>query len=111
MARNGLLIDYEFCSGCHVCEVACSKEHDIPIGQWGIKLAEIGPWQIGEDKWQLTYIPVPTELCNLCGNRVAAGKRPSCVLHCQADIIRFGTVEELAKVMNGRSHTVLFAPK
>ena len=21
--RNGLLIDYEFCTGCHSCEVAC----------------------------------------------------------------------------------------
>ena len=111
MARYGLLIDYEDCTGCHTCEVACSMEHDIPIGQWGIKLAEIGPLHISGDKWQLTYIPVPTELCNLCGARVAAGKPPTCVQHCQADVMRFGPVEELAEQMTEKSHMVLFAPR
>jgi len=111
MARYGLLIDYYYCTGCHTCEFACSQEHDIPLGQWGIKIAEIGPWQISGDKWEYTYIPVPTELCDLCGKRLAAGKEPSCVLHCQADAMRFGTVEELAKLMEDRSHLVLFAPK
>ena len=23
MAQQGLLIDYEFCTGCHTCEMAC----------------------------------------------------------------------------------------
>ena len=111
MARYGLLIDYEYCTGCHTCEVACQTEHRLPVDQWGIKLAGIGPWKINEDKWQLTYIPVPTELCDLCGERVAAGKHPTCVQHCQADVMRFGPVEELAKEMEGKSHMVLFAPK
>ncbi len=111
MARNGLLIDYEYCTGCHSCEVACQMEHNFPVGKWGIQLAEIGPWQISENKWQYTYIPVPTELCSLCRTRVTAGKEPACVHHCQADVMRFGPVEELAKEMEGKSHLVLFAPK
>ncbi len=111
MARYGLLIDYEYCTGCHSCEMACSMEHQIPVGQWGIKLAEIGPWQISADKWQYSYIPVPTELCNLCGERVAQGKKPACVHHCQAAVMKFGPVEELAEEMNAKSHMVLFAPK
>jgi len=44
MARNGLLIDYEYCTGCHTCEVACKQELDLPVGKWGIKLLEDGPW-------------------------------------------------------------------
>ena len=111
MARNGLLIDYEYCTGCHSCEVACSMENNIPVGQWGIKIAEIGPWQISEDKWQLTYVPIPTDLCNLCAKRVAKGKEPTCVQHCQADVMRFGTVEELAKEMQRKPQQVLFVPK
>jgi len=111
MARYGLLIDYEYCTGCHTCEVACRKQNDIPEGQWGIKLVEIGPWKIDEDKWQYSYIPVPTEQCNLCGERVAEGKKPSCVLHCQAKVMKFGQIEELAKEMEGKSQMVLFAPK
>jgi Fe-S-cluster-containing dehydrogenase component len=111
MARYGLLIDYEYCTGCHTCEVACKMEHEIPVGQWGIKLAEIGPWQISAEKWQLSYIPVPTEQCNLCGQRVAAGKKPACVQHCQADVMRFGPVEELAKQLAEKPRQVLFAPR
>ena len=111
MARHGLLIDYEYCTGCHACEVACSMEHDIPVGKWGIKIAEIGPWKISEDEWELTYVPIPTELCNLCGKRVAAGKKPACVHHCQANVMSFGLVEELVKQMTEKSHLVLFAPK
>ncbi len=26
------LIDYEFCTGCQSCEVACKEEHDFPVG-------------------------------------------------------------------------------
>lgn len=111
MSRYGLLIDYAFCTGCHSCELACKQEHSLPTGQWGIKISQIGPWPIGEDKWQYTFIPVPTELCNLCGERVAAGKEPSCVQHCQANVMKFGPVEELAKEMKEKSHLVIFAPK
>jgi len=111
MARHGLLIDYKFCTGCRACEVACKQEHDIPVGKWGIKVVEIGPWQISEDKWQLAYIPVPTEQCTLCGKRVAKGKKPACVHNCQAAVMKFGPVEELAKEMGRASRMVLFAPK
>lgn len=111
MARYGLLIDYEYCTGCHTCEIACQTEHNLPLDQWGIKIAEIGPWQITDNKWQYTYIPVPAELCNLCGERVAKGKQPTCVKHCQAAVMKFGLVEELVKEMEAKSHMVLFAPK
>ena len=39
----GLLINYEYCTGCKSCEMACSVEHDIPIGKFGIKLEQVGP--------------------------------------------------------------------
>lgn len=111
MARLGLLIDYQYCTGCHSCEVACQVEHNIPIGKWGIKLAEIGPFQITEDKWEYTFVPVPTDLCDLCEDRVNKGKQPTCVQHCQAAVMKFGPVEELAKDMEEKSHLVIFAPK
>ena len=82
MARYGLLINYGYCTGCHTCEVACNMEHSFPVGQWGIRLAEIGPWQISGDKWQFSNIPVPTDQCDLCEELVAQGKEPACVQHC-----------------------------
>ena len=39
----GLLVDYEFCSGCHSCEVACKRYLELPQGQWGIKILQDGP--------------------------------------------------------------------
>ena len=110
MSRLGLLIDYEYCTGCHSCEMACQMEHGLPIGQFGIKIAQIGPWQIEGDKWQYAFIPVPTEQCNLCANRVAKGKLPSCVHHCQAKVMTYGKVEDLMQELEKKRQQVLFVP-
>lgn len=95
--KNGLLINYAYCSGCHSCEIACKNEHDIPLGKWGIKVTEDGPWKLPNGEWHWDCVPVPTELCDLCADRVAEGREPSCVQHCQAKVMRYGSVEELAK--------------
>ena len=63
-ADYGLLIDYEYCSGCDSCVVACKEEHNYPVGKWGIKVLEEGPWEIedGTGVYNYNYIPVPTDL-------------------------------------------------
>ncbi len=110
MSRHGLLIDYEFCNGCHACELACKQEHNLPLGKWGIKIAESGPMQIDQDHWSFNNVPVPTDLCDLCHDRVKRGKQPACVQHCQAGVMKFGTVNELSKFMEIKAKTVLFTP-
>jgi len=40
MARYGILIDYDYCTGCHTCEVACQQEHDYAVGTNGIVVRE-----------------------------------------------------------------------
>jgi Fe-S-cluster-containing dehydrogenase component len=40
MAKYGLLINYDYCTGCHSCEVACQQEHDFPAGKNGIMVTE-----------------------------------------------------------------------
>ena len=111
MSKNGLLIDYEYCDNCHTCEVACKEEHDIPNGKWGIKVFEVGPWKIEDRKWQLVYVPVPTDMCDLCADRVAKGKKPSCVHNCYTGSMEFGTVEELALRLERKTRQVLFVPE
>jgi len=111
-SRMALLIDYEYCTGCHSCETACKVELGLPLGQYGIKVATYGPAQIpGTDKWDYINVPIPTALCDLCENRVKDGKLPTCVHHCQAACMEYGTVEELAAKMAGKSKMVLFTPK
>ncbi len=111
-SRNALLIDYEYCTGCHSCETACKVELGLPLGQYGIKVATYGPAKVpNSNKWDYFMIPMPTELCNLCEDRVAAGKLPTCVHHCQSACMEYGPVEELAAKMAGKSKMVMFTPR
>ena len=109
---NGLMINYEYCTGCGTCEMACSVEKNIPIGRYGIKMAEVGPWQIDKKHWQNDIVPIPTDECDLCAERQQKGKKPSCVKHCQSLCMAYGPVEELVKKMTGATTKyVLFVPK
>lgn len=109
MSKFGLLINYEYCTGCHSCEIACRNERNIGLGKWGIKLTEVDPFQLDDDKWEWLYAPVPTSLCDLCEDRVKAGKKPACVHNCLAQCMEFGTLEELAaKAETMDSKSVIF---
>ena len=102
-----LLFDYEFCSGCHTCEIACQKEHGFGPGEFGVELRQLGPVELEPKVWQYDNIPVPTDRCDHCLERVEKGTDPTCVKHCQAGCIAFGPVEELAARMTG-THMALF---
>ena len=111
---KAILINYEYCTGCHSCEVACKKELDLPKGEFGIKVEEVGPFQFTtrpglEGTWEWTYMPVITQACDLCADRVAEGRWPTCVHHCQAQVIEYGPVEELATRMD-KQFMVLYTP-
>lgn len=115
-AEYGLLIDYEFCSGCESCVVACKEVHDLPVGKWGIRVYKDGPWQKDDsddsgENFNWNNIPVPTDLCDLCADRVADGRKPSCVHHCQADVMKFDTIDELAKDLKTKPKQVLWVPR
>lgn len=111
MSNKALLINYRYCTGCHTCEVACQMEHNLPTDQWGIKLATVGPWEIRTDVYEFDNVPIPTDQCNLCAERTANGKEPTCVKHCWSKVIKYGTVEELAPLMEGNPKMVLFTPQ
>lgn len=113
MSRMGLLIDYEYCDGCHACEIACKKELMLPKGKYGLQVLQSGPWAIDEEKeiWQYDYIPFPTDLCDLCESRVLEGKLPACVHHCQSLTMRYGTVEELAPFLEEKPKRLIYSVK
>lgn len=109
MAKNGLLIEYDYCTGCHTCEVACQQEHDYPAGKLGIKVTEYILETLGE-KPSIYYLPFPTDLCDLCTRRTAGGERPACVKHCQAACMKYGPIVDLAKEMEKQPKMVLYSP-
>ena len=94
MTKYGILIDYEWCTGCHSCEFACQMEHQYPVGQTGILVNEIGPWKIEED---------------VCAARTEMGKLPTCVSHCQAKCMEYGTLEELSAKLTEKPKQAVFA--
>lgn len=112
-AQYGLLIDYEWCSGCQSCEVTCKEEHNYPVGKWGIKVLEEGPWEIedGSGVFNYNYVPVPTDLCDLCVERTGKGREPMCVHHCLANVITYGTLDELVEKMKRKTKQVLWTPQ
>jgi len=116
MAHNGILVDYQYCTGCFSCEIACQSEHNLHLGQWGVKVMQQGPWPIKDeegketDRYAFDFIPSFTVLCDLCADRVSKGKKPSCVHHCQAAIMKFGPVDELAKDLDKKPWQYLWVP-
>jgi Fe-S-cluster-containing dehydrogenase component len=110
MSKNALLIHYEFCTGCHSCEVACQQEHAYPAGLCGIKVTEY-VYPAIKKPVAIDYLPFPTELCDLCINRYQQGEQPACVKHCQSFCMKFGPIEELTKELEARPRSVLFSPR
>jgi len=110
MSKNGLLINYDFCTGCQTCAVACQQEHAFPVGQCGIRVTE-HVYEALKKPVAVDFLPFPTELCDLCINRIHQGEQPACVKHCQSFCMQFGTLAELVRVMEEKPRSVLFAPR
>ena len=109
MPRKAIMIDYDYCTGCHTCEVACQQEHNHPAGQSGIKVTE-HVLKTRKKPVAIVNLPFPTPLCVLCARRTNAGEEPSCVKHCPANCMRYGKLSELVEEMEKRPNTVLFRP-
>jgi len=107
--EHGLLIDYEYCTGCYACQVACAQEHHWPAGMGGIRVHEVVQ-ALPNDQAYLTFIPFPTELCVLCAARTRKGLQPACVQHCLAACMKYGRLEDLVKEMT-KPRMVLWAPR
>ena len=107
--KYGLLIDYEYCTGCYTCQVACAQEHQWPAGMGGIQVLETIQ-QLPSGKPYLAFIPIPTHLCTLCAHRTRNGLEPACVKHCMARCMTYGPLDELAKEMTQKAKTVLWSP-
>jgi Fe-S-cluster-containing dehydrogenase component len=109
-SEYGLLIDYEYCTGCHACELACTQEYQWPAGMAGIKVIEVVQ-KLPKGKAYLAFLPFPTELCILCAGRTNKELEPACVQHCMAACMTFGRIDDLAKEMGKKARMVLWSPR
>ena len=109
--KKALFIDYTWCTGCHSCEMACKVEHNYGEGVYGVKLFEDGPRMLPNGKYEYNYLPVFTSLCDMCAERVEMGKLPTCVHHCQAACMKFGSLEEMTKLAEETPRSWVFVPE
>ena len=112
---KGILVNYEYCTGCHSCEVACKKALGLGKNEYGIKVHEFGPVKntAGRNraKWEWVFTPTLTKSCDLCAERVASNKLPMCVQHCQAWCMAYGELSELVKKIDAATRHVLLIPE
>ena len=100
--KYGMLIDYKWCSGCKSCEVACKyqKNFDVSDPVYGITVLQVGPFDLGDGKFEWNYIPTPTSFCDMCQERIDEwGNRPPCEIACLGQCMTIGPVDELAKLL------------
>ncbi len=107
---HGLLIDYEYCTGCHTCTIACCQEYGWKAGLSGMQVIE-QVQALPKGKAYLTYLPFPTELCTLCVSRTKKGLLPACVQHCMANVIKWGPLQDLANELGKKPRMVLWSPR
>jgi anaerobic dimethyl sulfoxide reductase subunit B (iron-sulfur subunit) len=101
-----MLIDYDYCTGCHSCEIACQQEHNYPVGTNGIVVREY-EYEAG-GRVHIDYLPFFTQHCDLCKDRRTREPMPACVKHCQAACMEFGLTKQLAAKMGDRNRVVLY---
>ena len=109
MSKMGLFINYDYCTGCQSCAVACQQEHDFPAGKNGIQVTEYE--YETHTKVSIDNLPFLTDLCDLCINRHQEGQEPACVKHCQSRCMKFGYFSDLVAEMEERPKMVLYAPR
>jgi len=108
--KYGLLIDYEYCTGCYSCQVACCQEYGWEAGMSGMQVIE-SVQKLPNENAYLCFLPFPTELCILCSPRTKKGLDPACVEHCMANVIKWGPLENLAKELGEKPRMVLWSPR
>ena len=109
--KYGIFIDATWCTACYSCAMACKVEHGYDHENPGVIVFSDGPRKLPNGKFEYTNLPVFTSLCDLCAERTAMGKLPTCVHHCQAACMKYGKVEDLAEMAKETPHSYIFVPE
>ncbi len=100
MTHPTILINLHRCTGCWTCSMACKIGNGLADEEWwqyvrtlgsgaGIDRAA-GVWPDLHMSWQ----PIHTASCTLCGERTADGLPPFCVKNCPNDAMIFGDLDD-----------------
>lgn len=88
--------------------MAC-RQNGFEAENCGIKVVQVGPLQLTEEKQLLEYIPVRTDLCHFCRARTNSGKLTFCEHHCPTQCIEYGLIDDYIKNKKDISKTIFYA--
>jgi Fe-S-cluster-containing dehydrogenase component len=100
MTQQSILINLQRCTGCWTCSMACKVGNKLADDEWWQFVRTLGNGS-GIDrpagKWpnlRMTWMPIHTQDCTLCGERTAEGIDPYCVYSCPNDAMTYGDLDD-----------------
>ena len=108
MTQPAILVNLKRCTGCWTCSVACKVAYELPEDRWWNYVRTIGSG-VGIDepagKWpnvSMSWMPVFTSDCILCGKRTKQGLEPFCSYNCPTKAITYGDLENINSTVSLR---------
>jgi Fe-S-cluster-containing dehydrogenase component len=100
MSNPTLLINLQRCTGCWTCSLACKVGNQLADDEWWQHVRTLGSGE-GIDRpagvWpnlHMSWIPIHTQDCTLCGGRTAQGQEPFCVHNCPNGAMTYGDLDD-----------------
>lgn len=96
MKQPTILINLKRCTGCWTCSLACKQGNHLADDEFWQHVRTLGSGQ-GIDRpagvWpdlHMSWMPVYTTKCTLCGERTSQGEDPYCVYNCPNQAMTYG---------------------
>ncbi len=100
MTQPTILINLVRCTGCWTCSLACKVGNNLADDEWWQHVRTLGSGE-GIDRpagvWpdlHMSWIPIHTPDCTLCGERTEAGQDPYCVHNCPNRAMTYGDLDD-----------------